>query len=125
MTANLHAAWISFLFGALAGLFSGLFFHREGWLGGYGSWRRRMVRLGHIAFFGIGILNLAFALTVRALGLEVGLGVSSALLIVGAVTMPLVCYLSAFRIAFRLLFAVPALSVVIAVALFVRRMLAP
>ena len=124
MTANLYAAWIAFFLGAVAGLVSGVFFHRESWLGGYGSWSRRMVRLGHIAWFGIGILNLAFALTVRVFGIEGNAGATSVLLIVGVVTMPLVCYLSAFRAAYRHLFAVPALSVLVGIALFVWRLVA-
>ncbi len=124
MTINLHAAWVGFLLGTAAGAVTGLFFHEEQWLGGYASWRRRMVRLGHVAFFGIGILNLAFALTSRALGISSGLGLPSALLILGAATMPLVCYLSAYRAAFRHLFFVPALAVGIAVVLFLARVLA-
>ena len=62
MTANLLAAWIGFSLGCLAGAIPGLFFHRDDWLGGYASWQRRMIRLAHIAFFGIGFLNLGFAL---------------------------------------------------------------
>lgn len=125
MTANLYAAWIGFLLGSLAGIAPGMYFHRDDWLGGYGTWPRRMVRLAHIAFFGIGILNLAFALTVRSLGLEDGIALSSALLILGAITMPLVCYLSAFRWGFRRLFPVPALSVTAGVAVFLWRILLP
>lgn len=125
MSPNLLAAWIGFFLGALAGMASGLFFHEETWLGGYGSWRRRMIRLGHIAFFGVGFLNLGFALTARGLGLTTGLGLASALLIVGAATMPAVCYLSAWRKPFRNLFAVPALSVTAGLGLFLWRILAP
>ncbi len=123
-TTNLYAAWTGFLLGSLAGLVPGLFFHREDWLGGYGSWQRRMVRLAHVAYFGIGILNLAFALTARSLEIAHGTALPSALLIIGAITMPAVCYLSAFKMAYRQLFAVPALSVTIGVAVFLWRMLA-
>ena len=63
MIFNVWAAWLGILAGALAGAVMGLMFHRDDWLGGYSSWRRRMLRLGHIAFFGIGLLNLAFAAT--------------------------------------------------------------
>ena len=122
MTINLLAAWISFLLGGLAGAASGLFFRGEDWLGGYGSWRRRMTRLGHISFFGIGLLNLSFALSARALGLEEGLALPSALLVVGAVTMPLVCYLSAWKEGFAHAFVVPAGSVIVALGLFVGRL---
>ncbi len=121
---NIHAAWIGFLLGCLSGAAPGLFFHNKDWLGGYASWRRRMIRLAHIAFFGIGMLNLSFALTARALHLEAGLQITSVLLIVGAVAMPLVCYLSAWKTVFRHLFFVPAMSVTVGIGLFVWRMLA-
>ena len=52
-TLHLYAAWIGIFMGFLAGAGLGLFFHRDGWLGGYSSWPRRMARLGHISFFGI------------------------------------------------------------------------
>jgi hypothetical protein len=123
MTLNLHAAWIGFLVGSLAGAASGLFFHGENWLGGYASWRRRMIRLAHVAFFGIGFLNLGFALSADALGIESGLALPSILLVVGAVAMPAVCYLSAYRDSFRHFFFVPVLSVVVAVAAFLWRIL--
>ena len=125
MVLNLYAAWIGFFLGCVSGAVTGLFFHGAEWLGGYGSWPRRMIRLGHIAFFGIGFLNLSFALTVEALGLAAGLGVASALLIVGAITMPLVCYLSAWKVMFRHLFFIPALSVTVSVGLLTWRMLVP
>lgn len=123
MTINLYAAWIGFFLGCLAGAIPGLFFHDENWLGGYASWRRRMIRLGHIAFFGVGLINLAFALTARALGMGSGLGLPSWLLIAGLVVMPLVCYLSAFRMIFRHLFFIPALSITLGIALFLWRIM--
>jgi hypothetical protein len=122
---NIHAAWIGILIGFLTGAIPGLFFYNSDWLGGYTSWRRRMIRLAHIAFFGLGFINLFFALTARTLGLEARLVSTSALLIVGAVTMPLVCFLSAWKPAFRNLFFIPALSVIVGVALFVRRIIHP
>ena len=118
MTINLYAAWIGFLLGALAGAISGLFFDRETWLGGYADWRRRMVRLGHISFFGIGLLNLGFFLTVETLAVQTAVRLPAYLMIVGAVTMPLVCYLSAFRKGFRHLFFIPAGAVTVALAVY-------
>jgi hypothetical protein len=122
MAINLYAAWIGFLLGALAGATSGLFFDRENWLGGYANWRRRMVRLAHISLFGIGLLNLGFFLTVETLGIRTGVRLPAYLLIVGALTMPLVCYLSAYRKGFRHLFFVPAGAVTLALALFTWRL---
>lgn len=126
MTGNITAAWIAFLCGALAGAVPGLLFHDSDWLGGYDSWRRRLIRLGHISFFGIGLLNLGFALTVRSLEMDPGaLETASWLFILGLVTMPLVCYLSAWKMTFRHLFFVPAGSVMLAIVLFLWRLVQP
>jgi hypothetical protein len=127
MTINLYAAWIGFLLGALAGATSGLFFARDDWLGGYADWRRRMIRLGHVSFFGIGFLNLGFYLTVHALDMQSWAGVQlpADLLLIGAVTMPIVCYLSAFRKSLRHLFFLPAGAVTLALAVFLLRLASP
>ncbi len=121
---NIHVAWIGFFLGCLAGAVPGLFFHNGNWLGGYGSWQRRMIRLAHISFFGIGLLNLSLSLTAGTLGLEAGLRAPSALLIVGAVAMPTVCYLSAWKVAFRHLFFIPAMSVTLGIGLFAWKVVA-
>ena len=81
-----------------------------------------MIRLGHISFFGIGFLNLALALTVDALNMQTGVRLPAILMIVGAVAMPLVCYLSALRMSFRHLFFVPAGAVTLATAVFLWRL---
>lgn len=114
---NLHAAWVAILLGFITGTAQGLFFHHEDWLGGYSSWRRRITRLGHISFFGLAFVNLAFVLTVDHLRIRTTVFWPSVLLIVGAFTMPLVCYLSAWKKGARRLFAVPVLSLVAAALL--------
>ncbi len=118
---NLLFGWGSILAGFLTGAVAGLSFWREEWLGGYDAWRRRMVRLAHISFFGLGLINIAYALSLTPFGLSDGAGVlrwSSPLLIIGNVTMPTVCYLSAWRMPMRHLFVVPVASVVLGVVLF-------
>ncbi len=125
MIVNACIGWIAFLLGGLAGAIPGLFFHHPDWLGGYSSWRRRMIRLAHISFFGLGLINLLFALTAKTLRIETGLQGISALLIVGVIAMPAVCYLSAWKQPFRNLFFIPALSVIAGIALFVWRMMQP
>lgn len=117
---NLIFAWIWILTGLIAGAIQGLGFHRDEWMGGYDSWRRRLTRLGHIAFMGTAMINLAFAFTVRLFGVnEPALPWIGGLLIVGAVAMPLVCYLAAWRKSFRHLFAIPVIALVGGVGLFV------
>ncbi len=115
-SANLLAGWIGFLAGAATGALMGLCFHREDWLGGYGSFPRRMIRLGHIACFGLGLINILFALTVTTLPPAPIAQVASTLLIVGMITMPLNCFLTAWQKPFRHAFFIPAGSTLIGIA---------
>lgn len=111
-TLNLIGGWIGMLAGVVSGATLGLFFHREDWMGGYNSYRRRLARLGHISFFGLGFLNLLFAATLGQLSLGGSwLAVASWALITGAMTMPICCFLSAWRKPFRHLFPIPVVAV--------------
>ena len=109
---SLFAGWVGMLAGVVSGAVIGLFFHRETWLGGYQSHPRRLLRLGHISFFGLGMLNVLFALTIHAVP-NFGPTVlwASRLLVIGAVTMPLVCFLTAWRKPMRHLFPIPVVSI--------------
>ena len=69
---NAIVAWAAMFVGALSGAAFGLRFDRDRWLGGYGSWPRRMLRLGHIAFFGVAFLNLALAVSAGPLRWPIG-----------------------------------------------------
>jgi hypothetical protein len=119
---NLFAAWIGILLGLVSGAILGMFFHQEDWLGGYGSWPRRMLRLGHISFFGLGLINLLYTLTFRTMGM-VAPKPASILLIVGAIAMPAVCFLSAVRESFRRLFFIPVVSIIAATGIVIERLL--
>ncbi len=66
----LKIAWTGMLLGVASGAVIGLFFAREDWMGGYSSWRRRLTRLGHISFFGLGFVNFFFAFTHHTLTLD-------------------------------------------------------
>jgi hypothetical protein len=116
---NFRVAWIAILIGLVSGTLLGLFFHKADWLGGYGSWRRRMMRLGHVAFIGTGLLNLAFALSVQHLRLDHEPRLASSAFVVGAVAMPTVCFLSAWREPFRCLFFIPVISLICATVDFI------
>ncbi len=123
MILNLYTGWILFLLGGIAGAISGLLFHKPDWLGGYPSWPRRMIRLGHISFFGIGLINILFYLSIQSLELPFDTLLSAWLLIIAGVAMPLVCYLSAYKPVYRHAFFIPAGSVIIALLLFVVELL--
>jgi hypothetical protein len=112
---NAIVAWIGILAGVLMGIGLGLRFHDPDWLGGYGAWPRRLLRLGHISFFGIALLNLAFAVTVQRLGWQpatrwAGIGLAAA-----QGLMPAVCFLAAWRPGFRRAFFVPVSCVLVGV----------
>ena len=107
---NLWAAWLGFVAGVLSGALVGLFFHEDGYAGGYQSWRRRLMRLGHIAFFGIGLFNLCLAATTLFPGWGNVPAWAATSLASAVVLMPAVCFASAWRIEFRHLFALPVLA---------------
>jgi hypothetical protein len=107
LSLNLFAGWLCFLLGTISGALIGLRFHREDWLGGYQSFRRRLLRLGHIAFFGLGLINVLFVSSASIAPSAHFNHAASLLLAGGAATMPLVCFLSAWKPAFRHVFFVP------------------
>jgi len=119
-TTQLHlwSAWSGVLAGMVSGAAMGLLFHHDDWLGGYNSWPRRMLRLGHISFFGIAFLNFAFAATVLV-SAQAQLAWTSPLLIAGAILMPSVCALAAWKKPLRHLFPVPVVCLAGAVTLII------
>ena len=121
---NLILAWLWILLGFTSGMVLGMFFHGENWLGGYASFKRRMYRLGHISFFGLGAVNLLFCLTVQNFSLA-GPQIHSASLafIVGAIAMPVCCVVMAHFPKAHLIFAVPVISLIAGAALTVWRLL--
>jgi hypothetical protein len=101
-------AWSWIGLGLLAGAAAGLRFADPEWLGGYGSWRRRLVRLGHIAFLGTGLLNLAACWTLASISATGTVAwIVRTGMIGGAVFMPLCCYAAAWRPEWRHAFFVP------------------
>lgn len=115
---NLYAGWFAFLGGIFAGALEGLFFSRDDWRGGYTTWRRRLTRLAHISFFGIGLLNLSYALSVRTFNLQDPGWIPSTLFIIALIGMPATCYLSAWKQSFRHLFCLPVISLTLGILLF-------
>lgn len=111
--ANWWAGWSLLLAGFVSGSIVGTSFHRDDFLGGYHSFRRRIVRLGHIALCALGVLNLVFALIARS-G-SVWTSAASICFIVGGCAMPLVCFLTGWRTSFRRLFPIPVIALVLAV----------
>ncbi len=105
--ANLVFGWVWILLGFASGGLIGLKFHHPDWLGGYTSHKRRLYRLGHISFFGLGAINFLFALTAAFCTGGVLLQWASNAFLVGAVTMPLACLLFAHNARLHLIFSIP------------------
>ena len=105
---NLVLAWLWILLGFVSGMVLGLFFHAEKWLGGYGSFQRRMCRLAHISFFGLGAVNLLFYFTAQRFAADrLAVSAASWSFVAGAVSMPVCCLLKPRFPDSRMLFAVP------------------
>ena len=106
---NWYCGWAMILAGFIAGAILGLFFWREDFLGGYGSFRRRLLRLGHIALPALGAINVLFSIS------SLHDSIASIAFLIGGVTMPLVCWLTSWRTGFRHLFFVPVSALILAV----------
>jgi hypothetical protein len=109
--------WMLVLAGIASGATLGLGFHAENFAGGYTSWRRRLARLGHIACMALGLVVMLVALSPAAGATGTLASLCFGLWRVGAVAMPVVCFLSAWWKPLRHLFAVPVLALSLAAAL--------
>lgn len=114
---NWYAGWMLVLMAFVTGAGIGLYFHRDDFWGGYTSYRRRIVRLGHIALAALGMMNVLYSLspwpgsatwTGRAAGIS---------FLIGGVTMPTVCFLSGWKKPLRHLFFIPVIALISAAAL--------
>lgn len=113
---NFYAGWVMVLAAFVSGAGIGLFFHRDDFWGGYASFRRRIIRLGHVALAALGLMNVVFAISMPATA--PGLARAASICFVGGgLTMPLVCFLSGWRAPWRRLFFVPVCALVAAVIL--------
>ena len=115
--SNLVFAWLWILAGFLSGMIIGLKFQDPNWLGGYSSFKRRMHRLAHISFFGLGAVNLFFYLSVKDTPLAQSGVWASRAFIIGGIAMPVCCWLMASQPKTQPLFAIPVLSLVSAAVL--------
>ncbi len=97
----------------VTGAIIGLFFYQEDFLGGYDSFRRRILRLGHIAQAALGMMNVVAGNSQIATDADFNM-IAQWGLIVGGISMPVVCFLSAWKPGFRHLFFIPVVSLIAA-----------
>lgn len=117
MTVHVHNwyfGWGLLLTGFITGAVIGLFFHRPDFLGGYTAFPRRILRLGHISQAALGMLNIIYGLSPWPAGSLWEAQAASICFIVGGISMPAVCYLTAWKEPFRHLFFIPVTSLILA-----------
>ena len=110
---NLAFGWVWITMGFLSGALLGMGFQRDDFMGGYDSWPRRLARLGHIAFFGTGFLNVLLGLTLLGLGDRAGSltwNLAQGGLVVGAIAMPVCCFIAAMSKKAKPIFVVPVVA---------------
>lgn len=117
---NIATGWCGMVAGALLGMTFGLWAESAEWAGGYAGFRRRALRLAHIAAFALGIINVLYGLCGSALANLPApwLGQTGRVtMLLGAVLMPLVCLAVAWRRSLKYLFPIPATCLLTAVSL--------
>lgn len=115
---HLKLIWSLMLGGVISGAGIGLRFHEAAWLGGYNSFRRRLMRLGHISFFGLAFVNGIFVLTLTCTPINPNvLPLISFLLTLGSILMPSCCFVASYQPQFKILFPLPTLALALAIIL--------
>jgi hypothetical protein len=112
---NWQFGWWLVLAAFVTGAAIGLFFYREDFLGGYGSFRRRIIRLGHIALAALGMMNVIFSYSPWPAPTTWAGRAASICFVVGGAAMPTVCFLTGWREKFRHLFFIPVVALLAAV----------
>lgn len=115
---NILFGWTWMCVGFISGMILGLRAEREQWLGGYASLTRRYLRLAHVAFVALSIINILYGKELGTINLPNHLKViGSALMIFGAVGVPLACISAALVRKTKYLLPVPAMAVLTGVVI--------
>jgi len=112
---NWFVGWSMILAAFLIGAVVGMGFRNDSFLGGYTSFRRRIIRLGHIALVELGILNVIYSLSPWPAPGNTLARAASLCFVGGGLLMPLVCFLTGWRDPYRKFFVVPVLTLVMAI----------
>jgi hypothetical protein len=120
---NRSVGWASLAVGIAVGLVMGLWsfdgpLQPPAWIGEYADTARRLVRLGHIAFIGLGLVDILLEreLVRSSLG-QTGRSIASWSMVVGNVLLPITLFASAAYRPVKYFMAVPAGSVFVALVL--------
>ena len=118
---NRAIGWSSMALGVATGLVMGMWSFAgpvPSPLGEYGDVSRRLARLGHIAFFGLGILNILLVRELHALDLGRGQRLVAAWAMnFGNIFLPLTLFAAAAWHPLKYTMPLPAISVFVAMAI--------
>jgi len=123
---NVTFGWIWILVGLVVGMILGLKAEGEHWLGGYSSLTRRYLRLGHIAFIALAIINILYGKELVSASLsDTSKNLGSFLMIFGAAGVPIACLTAAFWRKAKYLLPLSATSLLIGVFIIVVGLVKP
>jgi hypothetical protein len=106
--------------GFISGMIMGLRAEGEKWLGGYASVTRRYLRLAHVAFIALSIINILYGKELASVSLSDGIkNIGSALMIFGAVGVPVACISASFLRKTRYFLPLPASALLIGTIILV------
>jgi hypothetical protein len=120
---NRSVAWTSMAVGIATGLVMGLWSFDgpvpvPAWLGEYGDTPRRLARLGHIAFLGLGILNLLLDHELPRSGLGArGKRAAAWAMNLGNIALPMGLFAAAAWAPAKYALSIPATAVFVALTL--------
>jgi hypothetical protein len=117
---NILFGWAWMCVGFVSGLILGLRAEGEKWLGGYASVTRRYLRLAHVAFIALSVINILYGKELGSIALPNHIkSAGSILMIFGAAGVPLACISAAFFRKARYFLPLPALAVLIGTIILV------
>ena len=117
---NIVFGWVWICIGFIVGMILGLWAEGENWLGGYTSATRRYLRLGHVAFIALPIINILYGKELATVDLNDSMKyASSYLMIFGAVGVPITCISSAFIRRIKYFLPLPASAILIGTIILV------
>ena len=117
---NIIFGWAWMCVGLILGLIMGMRAEGEQWLGGYASLTRRYLRLGHVAFIALSIINILYGRELGSAGTPLYVrSIGSSLMIFGAAGVPLTCISAAFFRKAKYFLPLPALAILVGTGILV------
>jgi len=117
---NIIFGWAWMCLGFIFGMTLGMWAEEEKWLGGYASIARRYLRLAHVAFIALSVINILYGKEIGSVALPTYIeNIGSALMIFGAAGVPIACISTAFYRKAKYFLPLPALAMLIGTAILV------